>query len=129
MPQSLTSPPRVWPREDLSDEYQGQRGRWIIPPDPQGWSGVLIGEWELTQAGWEDMHLQPETNFVLSGELHVETGGHTVIARAGDSVQVPAGQIGKYWAPQYARMLAVHGPNPSGTEGPEGRHWDIPAQQ
>ncbi|MFF2111822.1 hypothetical protein CJ179_42410 [Rhodococcus sp. ACS1] len=118
-------PPRLWRHEDLAQEYPGQRGRWIIPPDPRGWSGILLAEWELTKAGWEDVHPQDETNYVLDGELHVETGGSTVIARKGDSVQVVAGQIGRYWAPRYARMLTVQGPNPTGIEAPPGTHWDI----
>lgn len=117
--------PRFWPREELNPEFPGQCGRWIIAPDPEGWTGILLAEWELQAAGWEDMHLQEETNFVLEGELHVETGGSTVIVRAGDSVQVPTGQVGRYWAPRYARMLTVQGPNPTGAEGPPGIHWDI----
>jgi hypothetical protein len=33
------------------------------------------------------------------------------------------GIVGKYWAPVYARMVAFHGPNPSGTETEINRHW------
>jgi hypothetical protein len=29
-------------------------------------------------------------------------------------VCVPAGSIGRYFAPKYARMLGIYGPNPDG---------------
>jgi len=35
------------------------------------------------------------------------------------------GIVGKYWAPVYARMVAFHGPNPSGTETEINRHWGL----
>lgn len=117
--------PSLWPREELAAEHNGQRGRWIIPPSPNGWTGVVMGEWELSAAGWEDMHPNAETNYVLEGELHVESAGSTVVARAGDTVQVPGGQVGKYWAPMYARMVAFHGPNPAGGATQINRHWDV----
>ena len=31
-------------------------------------------------------------------------------------MQVPAGCTGRYWAPEYARMLAVYGPNPDAVD-------------
>jgi ethanolamine utilization protein EutQ (cupin superfamily) len=68
----------------------------------------------LTAAGWSDHHPHTETNYVLEGELHVESGGVTVVAGVGDTVTVAAGQVGRYWAPTYARMLAVYEPNPRG---------------
>ena len=117
--------PLVYPKAELEDEHPGQRGRWIIPPRPEGWIGVVMGEWELTGVGWEDKHPNAETNYVLEGELHVEAGGKTVIARAGDAVQVPGGQVGRYWAPTYARMVAFHGPNPSGIDTAINRHWVV----
>ena len=33
-------------------------------------------------------------------------------ALPGDLVRVPAGSIGRYWAPRHARMLGIYGPNP-----------------
>jgi quercetin dioxygenase-like cupin family protein len=68
------------------------------------------------RAGWTDHHPHTETNVVLDGRLHVECQGVTVVAGPGDTVQVPAGRAGRYWAPEYARMLAVYGPNPAAEE-------------
>ena len=74
----------------------------------------MLSEWELRAARWTDRHEYDELNYVLEGELHVESGGVTVIAVTGDVIRVPAGSTGHYWAPRYARMLAVYGPNPEG---------------
>ena len=44
-------------------------------------------------------------------------GGHEfagVVAAAGDTVTVTAGSVGRYWAPEYARMLSIYSPNPRG---------------
>ncbi len=117
--------PRVYPKAELEEEHLGQRGRWIIPPPKDGWTEVVMGEWELTGVGWDDEHPNSETNYILAGELHVEAGGETVIARAGDTVQVPGGQMGRYWAPTYARMVAFHGPNPAGVQTTVNRHWEV----
>ena len=46
--------------------------------------------------------------------LHVESDGQTVVAAAGDTVTLTAGSVGRYWAPGYARMLAIYSPNPDG---------------
>lgn len=46
----------------------------------------------------------------------VTCDGETVEAVTGDAVRVPAGSIGRYWAPEYARMVAVYAPNPQGLE-------------
>ena len=89
-------------------------GRGIIEPDPGGWQGVALTEWELTKAEWTDRHPHEEINYVLEGELHVESEGRTVIARAGDTVCVTPGSTGRYLAPDHARMLAIYGPNPKG---------------
>jgi len=48
---------------------------------------------------------------VIEGQLFVESGGVTVAAQAGDVVRVPAGAVGRYWAPTYARLLAIYGPS------------------
>ena len=71
-------------------------------------------EWELRGESWTDEHPHDEFNYVLEGCLFVECDGETVEALAGDVVQIPAGSIGRYWAPRHARMLAVYGPNPEG---------------
>jgi len=106
------------------------RFRWIVPPAEGGWTEPPFSVWELERAGWEDKHPHDEINFVLEGELHVESAGKTVVAGPGDTVIVPAGVTGRYWAPVYARMLESYGPNPNGEpsiEGPEG-YWEIDSE-
>jgi hypothetical protein len=44
----------------------------------------------------------------------VTCDGDTVEVPAGSLVHTPAGSTGRYWAPNYARMLGIYGPNPSG---------------
>jgi mannose-6-phosphate isomerase-like protein (cupin superfamily) len=85
--------------------------RVIIPPVPGGWSEPALFEWELTAESWSDEHPHSEYNFVIEGQLFVESGGVTVEANAGDVVRVPAGTAGRYWAPKYARLLAIYGPS------------------
>lgn len=88
--------------------------RTIIPPAPGGWSEPALFEWELTAESWSDQHPHSEYNFVIEGQLFVESGGVTVEALAGDVVRVPAGSEGRYWAPKYARLLAIYGPSSGG---------------
>ena len=85
--------------------------RVIMPPVQGGWSEPALFEWELTSESWTDEHPHSEYNFVIEGQLFVESGGVTVEAHAGDVVQVPAGAAGRYWAPRYARLLAIYGPS------------------
>jgi ethanolamine utilization protein EutQ (cupin superfamily) len=91
-------------------------GRDIISPQPEGWTGIAMSEWVLDKAEWIDRHPHLEVNYVLEGELHVESDGTTVIAGPGDTVVVEANAQGRYFAPAYARMLAIYGPNPGGEE-------------
>jgi ethanolamine utilization protein EutQ (cupin superfamily) len=104
------------PGTPLDEREDVTAGRTIIDADPAGWTGVALSEWELTAAVWTDRHPHDEINYVLAGELHVESDGETVIARAGDTVWVRAGSTGIYTAPVHARMLAIYGPNPDGAE-------------
>lgn len=108
MPVSLVKNTPFDERDDLMN------GRTILDPDPAGWSGVAVMEWELTRAEWTDRHPHDEVNYVLEGELRVECDGETVVAGVGDTVVVTAHSTGRYFAPVYARMLAVYGPNPHG---------------
>jgi len=85
--------------------------RVILPPVRGGWSELALFEWELTAESWTDEHPHSEYNFVIEGYLFVESGGVTVEAQAGDVVKVPAGAVGRYWAPKYARLLAIYGPS------------------
>lgn len=117
--------PQVWPAQALSSYGQGMRSRWIIPPAPEGWAGLALSEWELHGAGWTDRHPHDELNFVLEGELHIECDGHEVVLGTGDCARVPAGSVGRYWAPVHARMLAVYGPNPQGTPTEYGEHFEL----
>jgi mannose-6-phosphate isomerase-like protein (cupin superfamily) len=85
--------------------------RVILPPVRGGWSEPALFEWELIAESWTDEHPHSEYNFVIEGQLFVESGGVTVEARTGDVVRVAAGTAGRYWAPKYARLLAIYGPS------------------
>jgi hypothetical protein len=102
--------PTIHPRADFPAR-EGPKCRDIIGPRPGGWTEPAIMEWELRAESWSDWHPHVEYNFVLEGRLFVESGGVTVEARSGDLVSVPAGAVGRYWAPEYARLLAIYGPN------------------
>lgn len=106
-------PPELIPGGPLALRPSGLAGRGILAPDPAGWSGVALTEWQLTAQEWSDTHPFDELNYVLDGELEVECDGESVLARAGDVVRVPAGSTGTYRA-RYARMLAIYAPNPDG---------------
>jgi len=88
--------------------------RSILERPPEGWSEPALSEWELSAESWTDQHPHSEYNFVLEGHLFVESGGVTIEAQQGDVVRVPAGAVGRYWAPKYARLLAIYGPSEGG---------------
>jgi uncharacterized cupin superfamily protein len=102
--------PTKFPRMSLSGNDK-PRCRAIIPPSPEGWSEPVIHEWELVAETWSDWHPHTEYNFVIEGQLFVEAGGTTVEATAGDLVRLPKGTSGRYWAPKYARLIAIYGPS------------------
>lgn len=109
-----------------SPDRPRMRTRWIFSPSPEGWPDFALSEWELERAGWSDYHPHTETNVVVSGELFVSCDdGPVVIAAAGDTVTVPAGVVGRYWAPTYARMLAIYGPNPDALETQLLGYWEL----
>jgi Cupin domain len=110
-----------------SDDVPGSRCRWLMGPPPESWSDFVLSEWELRGIGWSDLHPHDETNIVVEGELHVECDGQTVVVGPRGTVRVPAGKLGRYSAPVYARMIAIYGPNPSGAKTEYGEYWDIPA--
>jgi len=115
------STPTKFSRTDLAGRDR-PKGRVILPPAPGGWSEPALFEWELTAESWTDQHPHSEYNFVIEGQLFVEAGGVTLEAQKGDIVRVPAGAVGHYWAPKYARLLAIYGPSdgsPSRTLGYE----------
>ena len=88
--------------------------RSIVAPAPGGWTEPALFEWELRAESWTDEHPHTEYNYVIEGQLFVEAGGVTIEAGAGDTIQVPPGAVSKYWAPAYARMLAIYGPSAGG---------------
>lgn len=105
------------PTKYSQTEWSGRDGTKcrVITPTEQGVrSEPALFEWELTAESWTDEHPYSEYNFVIEGQLFVEAGGVTVEAQAGDVVRVPAGAVGKYWAPTYARLLAIYGPSNGG---------------
>jgi mannose-6-phosphate isomerase-like protein (cupin superfamily) len=95
----------------LEEERGGPKCRAIIAPAKGGWSEPALFEWELRAEAWIDQHPHSEYNFVIEGQLFVESGGVTVEARTGDVVRVPPGAAGRYWSPTYARLLAIYGPS------------------
>jgi mannose-6-phosphate isomerase-like protein (cupin superfamily) len=102
--------PSLYSRHDLGGEER-PKCRVIRPPVAGGWSEPALFEWELTAESWTDQHPHSEYNFVIEGQLFVESGGVTVEANAGDVVRVPPGAVGRYWAPKHARLLAIYGPS------------------
>jgi mannose-6-phosphate isomerase-like protein (cupin superfamily) len=105
--------PTKFSRTDLRGNDK-PKCRVIIPAPRGGWSEPVLFEWELAAESWTDEHPHSEYNFVIEGQLFVESGGVTVEAQAGDVVRVPAGAVGRYWAPKYARLLAIYGPSEGG---------------
>jgi quercetin dioxygenase-like cupin family protein len=105
--------PTKFLRTDMSGRDKPQC-RVIIPPVEGGWSEPALFEWELSAESWTDEHPHSEYNFVIEGQLFVEANGVVLEGRMGDVIRVPAGAVGRYWAPKYARLLAIYGPSPGG---------------
>jgi quercetin dioxygenase-like cupin family protein len=105
--------PTKYAASDLS-RRDGPKCRAILPPLTGGRTEPALFEWELTAESWTDEHPHSEYNFVIEGQLFVESGGVTIEARTGDVVRVPAGAVGRYWAPKHARLLAIYGPSDGG---------------
>jgi uncharacterized cupin superfamily protein len=109
-----TVPAEHHPRTPLSGSTPHMASRSIYGPKVGPRRTPAFMEWELRAAEWVDTHPHDEFNVVLEGELHVTSGGATVVAGPGDLVRVPAGERGRYAAPAYARMLAVYDHSPDG---------------
>jgi mannose-6-phosphate isomerase-like protein (cupin superfamily) len=118
--------PAADPRSEQG-EPSGSRCRWLLGPPPESWTDFVLSEWELERTGWSDRHPHDEINIVVEGELHVECEGETVVVGPRGTVLVPAGKLGRYSAPVYARMIAIYGPNPDGGKTEFGEYWDLPA--
>lgn len=104
----------LYPENAREPVGPGMTSRRIFGSNEGSWTEPVIMEWELTAAQWIDEHPHDEFNYVLEGELHVESEGEVAIARVGDVVRVLAHSRGRYFAPQYARMLSVYDHNPRG---------------
>jgi mannose-6-phosphate isomerase-like protein (cupin superfamily) len=109
--------PTKYPKTEFVPRSGLPTCRPIIAPAPGGWTEPALFEWELRGEAWTDEHPHSEYNYVIEGQLFVEAGGVTVEAGAGETVVVPPGATGKYWAPVYARMLAIYGPSEGGASG------------
>jgi mannose-6-phosphate isomerase-like protein (cupin superfamily) len=109
----------------MKGEWQQLHCRFINALPDGSWDDFILSEWELKACGWEDFHPHTETNFVLEGELHIESEGKKVILGPGDSARVNPGQLGRYMAPVYARMVTVYGPNPEGLESHSFRYFEL----
>jgi quercetin dioxygenase-like cupin family protein len=110
--------------QPVSAKTPRMRARWIINTNPQGWDNCALSEWELIGAGFSDRHPHDEVSVILAGELHIDVNGVEVVGRAGDTIRVPAGSVGRYWAPRYARMLGMYGPNPDGAVSEYLEYWE-----
>jgi mannose-6-phosphate isomerase-like protein (cupin superfamily) len=106
--------PTKFPKAEVTPRGGLPNCRSIVAPAPEGWTEPALFEWELRGESWTDEHPHTEYNYVIEGQLFVAAGGVTVEAGAGDTVRVPPGAVGKYWAPVYARMLAIYGPSDGG---------------
>lgn len=117
-----------WPQkamEPMKLEWPRLLCRFINANPTGKWEDFRLSEWELNACGWEDFHPHSETNFVLKGELYVESEGKTVILGPGDTARVNPGQLGRYWAPVYAHMVTIYGPNPEGLESHSFRYFEF----
>ena len=117
-----------WPAEplkSLGSDYGSLRCRFINAYPQDRWDDFILSEWELKACAWEDFHPHSETAYVLEGELHIESDGKTVVLKPGDSARVNPGRLGRYWAPVYARMITIYGPNPDGEESHSFRYEDL----
>ena len=92
----------------------GIASRTMLGGGMVAWTGVVVGEWELEHAWFEDRHPHDEINYVLAGELVVTCAGVVHHLRVGDTIRVPGGTAARYAAPVFARLLFVYGPNQSG---------------
>jgi quercetin dioxygenase-like cupin family protein len=108
-------PARKMNARELGNEHRSAPAcRPILPAPDSGWPQLAMGEWSLERSGWTDEHPFDEVNYVLEGCLVVECGRETLEAGPGEVIQVLAGSAAHYHAPEYARMIYIYGPNPSG---------------
>jgi len=115
------------PRVKLPLDERGLRASCKVMPgfDGPSWDGIMITEWEMEREGWEDFHPHDETTYMLAGEMIVECDGVSLTLGAGDAATVRAGHLGRYIVKDYARMLAIYGPNPDGAKSSGFRSFTI----
>ena len=104
----------IFPRTPLSGR-DGPRCRAIVPAARGGWSEPVLSEGELSAEAWTDKHPHTESNFVIEGKMFVKSGGTAIEAHEGDVIRVSGDTVAKYWAPKYARLLAIYGPSTGGS--------------
>src|SRR3712207_4578023 len=75
--------PELMTKQALQESADGPAHRWFNRPESGRWQQPVLSEWELRAARWTDRHEYNELNYVLEGELHVESGGVTVVAVTG----------------------------------------------
>lgn len=113
----------------LSPGPDGRASRSILGSDTSVWDGIVMGEWQLTRAWFEDMHPHDEVNHVLEGELLVTCAGVLHRLGPGDTIRVPGGTPAKYAAPAHARMIFLYGPNPIGLPSQVIGSGQLPSRQ
>jgi len=102
--------PTIFLRTELTGHDQ-PKCRVITPTDQSGWSEPVLFEWELTAESWTDQHPHTEYNFVIEGQLFIESDGVTIEAQSGRCSASSSPGSGPVLAPTYARLLAIYGPS------------------
>ena len=102
MPQRVQNPVRVpVPGGKLIDEYVGRAST--------GTEQVSVAHMR-SPAGWEEPAQAPEfdeVTLVLSGAVHVEHDGGTMVISSGQAVLTRAGERVRYTTPEGAEYVAV----------------------
>jgi len=88
----------------------------MIPPRRDGWTDVAVSEWDwCAPVGRTTTPTRRRTSCstaacMSSAKASPWSQGPETRCRC------PPDRAGRYWAPEYARMLAVYGPNPAAEE-------------
>ena len=114
-----SSAPTKFSRTELSG-HDKPKCRVIIPPLQGGWSEPAVFEWELTAESWTDEHPHSEYNFVIEGQLFVESGGVTLEAQHG---RLRAGSRRRGRQVLGAKVCAACLPSMDPARAPPAGHW------
>jgi ethanolamine utilization protein EutQ (cupin superfamily) len=90
----------------------GMDVRQLTEDAPEGLGLPVIIEWKLMAQSVTHGHLRDGHSYVVEGQLSVESGGVTIEAGPGDLVHVPQGEVARYWAGQYTRVLGIYAAGP-----------------